>query len=181
MAGASRFTRRSILLTIDQIANEIAKENDGRIEDVFAIEVRLRRELERRPELLDLDKMARDLRKFWEEAHHKVLSHASGVFVPGVFVTVAPKLRVKMRKLKLPHDVAAWGETATEARDNYLRVFEQQDAYRAARMVEYAEHGDCAYLGDLEAKLHGYLPSPKDDDVLAEPPAIERKDDGEGS
>lgn len=157
--------RNGMIYLINNIARGIADENDGKIPDVFSIEVRLKQELLKHPERIDLDKYVKDCRKRWEKLNHEILipNGMTGVrFVPGAFLTVGKRARVIMKKATVA-DVVAWQQVDDDARENFLRTIGMRQEYRNERLREFAANRDCKYLGDIEAKLHGYTEMPGDE------------------
>lgn len=159
------YARRDMTYLINNIARRIADENNGKIDDVFRIEMLLKQELLKNPERIDLDKYVKDCRKRWEKLNHEVLipDGLTGVrFVPGTFLVVGRRARVMMKKAS-PTDVVAWQQVDDEAKNNFLRTLRERDEYRNRCLREFAANRDCMVLGDIEAKLHGYIETDGDE------------------
>lgn len=158
-----RYSRNTVLQRVNTVARAIAEENDGRVPDVFSIDVRLRQLYENNPELILLDKIARDDRRFWERANNNaVLRNPAGIWVPGAFISVGKRARVVMVKMKML-DLFAWAQKDAEAEEGFMAGQRRKAAYRAERIAEWRDNPDCSYLADLETKLHGYSPSEDDE------------------
>lgn len=163
--GMPRYSRRDMTYLINNIARKIADENNGKIDDVFRIEILLKQALIQNPERIDLDKYVKDCRKQWEKINHEVLipeGVASVRFVPGAFLVVGRRARVMMKKASVA-DVVAWHQVDDEARKNFLATIAKRDDYRNQRLREFSKNRECDYLGDIEAKLHGYVETPGDE------------------
>lgn len=163
-----RYTRRSILYTVQRIANEIAKANGGKVPDVFQIDARLKQELIADPDLLDLDKACRDMRKHWERANNiAVNSRAGGIlYVPGAYVSVGKRMRGQMVTLDPITDAAAWMQQDDEASRNFNATMDRRKRYQLQIIQEGTINRDCKTLGELETKLRGWTPTPDDDAVF---------------
>lgn len=157
-------TRQQIFLT-NNIAREIAGENDGKIPDVFSIEARLKATFEKNPALLNLDRYVKSLRKEWEKLNHEVLipDGLTGVrFIPGAFLVVGKRARVMMKKAGVA-DIVAWQQVDDDAEQNFLSTIRMRSEYRNRTLRELAANRDCQTIGDIEAKLHGYVETPDDE------------------
>jgi hypothetical protein len=156
------FTRRDLVFLCNNIAAEIAKENHGHY-DPYIFDAKLFLQMQARPELVDLSQLVRSCRKYFERLNHQALTRSEGgVFVPGAYVTVAKRDRVLMREMKLA-DLIGWAEIDRMAEQNFMKGQDRKRAYREERVREAGENPDCVRLGDLEAKLHGYVRAPDDD------------------
>lgn len=169
-----RYSRRSILFTVQRIANEISKENGGKVPDVFFIDAS---EMEEHPDLLDLDKFVRDMRKHWERANNIAINKKEGgnLFVPGAYVTLGKRMRGQMKNLDPITDAAAWMQQDDEARRNFTTTMDRRQRYQLQIIEEANRHRDCKTLGDLEMKLRGWVPSPFDETIFPDEPEV---DDG---
>lgn len=169
------FARRSILYTVQRIANQIAKENGGKIPDVFLIDSALKRELMDDPELLDLDKAARLFRQHWEAANNETINGRIGgnVFVPGAYVPVGKRIKGQMKNLDPITDVAAWLQKDEDAKNNFLNTINWRQGEKLRVIDEATRNPDCRTWGDLESKLRGWKPSAADEIIFPDEGAAE--------
>ena len=160
------FTRRSAILWVNSIARDIANENGGRVPDIFQIQARIKHGLETDPNRIDLDKLSAAIFKQWDKANHEAIGGLEGkIFVPGAFVAVVRRERVIMRQMRLPADIALWGETERKARESFETVMDRRASYRQERLRASAAHRDCNYLGELEQRCFGFEPKADDDEA----------------
>lgn len=171
--------RQSMTFLVNNIAREIAGENDGKIPDIFTIEARLKAALLKNPERLDLDRYVKSCRKEWAKLNHEVLipDGLTGVrFVPGAFLTVGKRALVIMKKAEVA-DMVAWQQVDDDAEANFLKTVRSRSDYRNARLREFAANRDCRYLGDIETKLHGYVETQDDEQAhFSVPPRADPDD-----
>jgi hypothetical protein len=162
------FTRRSILYTVQRIANEISADHAGKVPDVFHIDARIKAELMKDPNLLDLDKAARFIRKFWERANNETINRKLGgsLFVPGAYVPVGKRIKGQMKNLDPIADLAAWLQKDKEAQDNFNNTINWRQERKLKIIDEASRHRDCKTWGDLESKLRGWAPSPADEQIF---------------
>jgi hypothetical protein len=123
--------------------------------------------LAQNPDAIDLDKMALHMRRMWDRLQHEAINRSPGIFVPGAFVTLPKRTRVQMKLMLVP-DLVAWGALDAQARENFLAAMDRKAIYRDQRLTEFSANPDCLNLGDIELKLHGYVPSAADDEVPIE-------------
>lgn len=163
-----RYTRGSILQLVQQVANEIAAENHGKVPNVFLMDIRLKEAFATHPDLVNLDMLARHCRHFWERANNKIISAGANIFVPGAYVTLGKGIRGRMDSLDPIAEVTLWMNKDTEITENFLKTMGRRRAYQLERIAEGTLHPDCKSLGALEGKLHGYAPKPDDDMPFSE-------------
>src|SRR5258708_30926974 len=144
-----RYSSRSIVRWVINIARQLAAKNDGRIDDVFSLGVALRAALDANPDLFDKDKFVRDCRKAWAKTNQEVLlGNPRGLFVPGEFVTLGQRKLVIMKNAKLPVDLLAWETVDDEATKNFLQGQARKSVYRRERLIEARDNPDAVYLKD---------------------------------
>ena len=165
------------VLLVHRIFNGLASANEGRVPGISVLDAHIVKTLERDPTLINLPFVAKNLRRAWEKANHKVISTTSGevVFVPSAAITVARNLRVRMDSLH-PEDLFTWDSTEQKARANYNRTMDGRLVYRERRLEEFATHPELLTLGEVERALHGYVPSDAPETPFTAP-AVEDEDE----
>jgi|ERR1700742_5052247 hypothetical protein len=174
------WSRRSVLHTVQRIANEIAKDNGGKIPDVFLIDAAIKRELMRDPELLDLDRAAMDQRKYWERVNNSTINSRKGsssLFIPSLFVPVGKRVKGRMKDLDPITEVAAWLEKDQQVMDNFNNTMNWRQGRKLKIIEEANRNRDCKTWGALETKLRGWAPTPTDDELFPDADGAPAADD----
>lgn len=162
-----QFSRRSTIYLVQNIANQLANENGGKIPDHILIEARLKQAIIEDPDRLNIDRYCRSLRRHWTKvSNHKINEQGrlsgGNLFVPGAFIALGERQSARMRDLDPITDVTAWLNKDEEARGRFVKTMDDRRAYQLRLIDEANQNRDCASLGELETKLRGYQSSPGD-------------------
>jgi len=157
------FARSDWHYWVNGIFQQLAKENDGRVRDASML-ARMRDDLEKRPDLINADHLIRSYLSAFYRLNRRAISKDGIVrFVPGAALSVGKRVHVPMKQAVLTADLLSWIEVLESARRKFNAACDRNQEFARSRIDESMANPDCRYLGDLEQKLHGYIPSADDD------------------
>jgi len=157
------FARSTWAYWINGIFQRIAKDNNGRVADISML-AKMREEIETEPNFIDLDQLVQHYYgRFLRLNRQAIASKGIVQFVPGAALTVGKKVHVRMKQAIIPVDLLSWRNVEKEALDKHIAAAGKKFSWIDSRLDESAGNPDCRTLGDLEQKLHGYVPSSDDE------------------